>query len=353
MQLKPLAGFLFWAAIGSHSRAKNIIVVGFVHWVEWFSPSTRKVTARVEEGPVFEPTIFGPGRTAWNVCGVDATEKEPFTLACSKPNGHVDTWRLSFKRLKELGIPTSGRYDNTHEEFYRGEVVGFDHTYPLVSFGDRLLRLKEGTWSACTIPGYDAGGKFIEVREDASIVLKEAGSHVFEIANSAAGVTRVDLGRGRLTKALGAGRNVLLVSVADGFDENARIRLWKISGATPKQIGKWNATGAVFASDGQIYRESHGGVDPTTGHRAFFGWTKLQSIQDSGSAGVIRITGDVYVSDIDPTAHRLWGVRAVHGHMGEPFIEANYLTGTQEILIENSTHSVGRYERIAFIESLY
>ena len=60
----------------------------------------------------------------------------------------------------------------------------------------------------------------------------------------------------------------------------------------------------------------------------------------------------MFASDVDPVSHRLWGMRMLNGHMGEYFIEANYLTNTQKVL-GDGINLVGRYERIAYVERLY
>jgi hypothetical protein len=331
----------------------DIIVVGWIHWIGWLHPSTKKMGPIIKGSPIYVPTVFGPGRTAWNVCDCGGTDQEPLTLSCAKPNGHVDSWILSVHRLKQLGIPASGRYANTSQEYYTGDVVGFDHEHPLVAFGDRLLTLKDEIWSKYDLEGNDTHTRFIEVRDDSSVLLKEFEGHVFEIARTRAGMTRFDLGRGRLTKAIGAGSNALLVSVEDDSGDVARLRFWNIVGALPKFIGLWKATEVVFASNGQIYRETNGGIDASSRRQQSFGWTQLQPIEDSGAANIVRVDGEVHVTDIDPATHRLWGTRLVRGHMGEPFVEDDYSLHTQRVLSEATINSVGRYERLAFVESLY
>ena len=351
MKLLALLACVLSAAGSPPASGHDIIVVGWIHSVEWLDEGSENITAGAEGGPVYVPDIFGPGRTAWNLFSFDATEKEPYKLACSHPNGHVESWSLSVKRLKELGIPATSRYDNTHEEFYTGGVVGFDHKDPLVAFKDRVLRLKGGQWGNVHIPGWDENGVFVEVREDATIVLKELDHHVFEIARSRSGMNRTDLGHGQLTKAIGMGSDSFLVFVSDGEGEPDHMRLWTLKGATAKLLGEWRANGAVLASDGQIYLERRGGVDPTSRNHGFNGWTQLQPIQ--GPRKPVRITGDVEVSDVDAKRHRVWGVRLVRGHMGEPFIVENTRTHSQQTLIEPAINAVGYYERIAYVASLY
>jgi len=354
VKLVALVAVLALGIGGGQTPAKDVIVVGWIGHLGWLNEGSGEFEAEIDRVPVYFPRVFGPGRTAWNLCWWDASEGEPYTLSCSKPDGHIESWTLTVKRLKELRVPATGRYSNTHQEYYEGKLVGFDHQHPLVGIGDRLLTMKDGVWNNDQVPGYDASAKLVEVRNDATVVLKEFDDRAYAITESRmTGIRRFLLGMGHLDKAIGTGENGLLVSVESGYNEHAQLKLWDMEGATPRSIGAWNATGAVFASDGRIYRESRGGVDPTSMNKEFCGWTKLQPIEDNGSANVIQVAGDVYTSDVDLPTHQLWGVRCMVGHMGEPFIESDYLSGKQKTLLKNAVQSVGRYERVAYVENLY
>ena len=120
MKLTPLLVCALSAATGRQARLRDITVVGFVHSVYWLDQRSDKVTAEVQGAPVLAPNVFGPRRTTWNLWSEDETGKTPFQLTRSNPNGRVESWSLTLKRLKELHVSPTGRYDNTHEDYYSG-----------------------------------------------------------------------------------------------------------------------------------------------------------------------------------------------------------------------------------------
>jgi len=348
-----VAACLAGMPVGANDADKTIIVEGFNHWFSSYNPAKDRLSDGARSPDLNSPRVFGPNGTVWSL---DCYESRHVILVAISAQGQLSLTELSYGRLRQLGIPTNGRGSDTRDPYsdFQGRVVGFDKGVPIVAWDAKLLRYSACNWSRYKAPGWDVFGEFLEVRPDATVVMKEYSGHTFAVTTTSSGlITRYDLGPGTLSRAVGMGSDSLLVSVKDGKVGNPPMRVWSIRGGDAHLITTCKAAEIVLASDGQIYKEWHGGIDLTVFKPDFAGWTKLQPIDASGNRDIVNVAGDVYAADIDQAAHKLWGVRIEQGHMGEPFIEANFQTNKQREITTNTVGAVGRYERTAYIPSRY